>query len=750
MKLPDFLLVGKTLAPTDLAEFIVQNEKKSLDRLRVIAWLSFVLYVFLLYLDVRRKADGLFYSHTIFSYLEVIHRSGILFLIPALALSFWKNKIADNKLYRVACIYGSFCIFILAIFSNGVVSYYESGNMILYTAFILVTNWAFPMNHVQRIVFNVTAVSAMIYLVVRPIPVLQYYTAEHPDLFLLVTIYEAIGMTIVAYILDTFDFNLRLEKFLDEKQLEREKQHVVDLERARSHLYTNLTHEFRTPLTVISGMAEQIRLHPKEWTTRGTEMVQRNTKRMLNLVNQILDLNKLEAGHMTVKRIHGDIVPYLKYITSSFAIHAKAKGVTVHLIVDEPVIELDYDPEKALNIASNIISNAINHTPEGGHVYVRQGIIDKEGAPWVEFRIKDTGMGISEEQLPHIFDRFYQVKPSSSLDRKGSGIGLAMVHELTKLMNGEIEVISQLGKGTEFVLRFAITHEAEERSTEITKSSVQDVVAGFVKPTLERSDLEVVEPNVLEEVPGLLIVEDDDDVVQYIQSCLSEDYNTYVAHNGTEGVARALELVPDLIISDIIMPELNGFELCRNIKNNDITSHIPVVLLTAKDDVDSKMEGLDCGADDYLVKPFNPDELKVRLRNLIKVRRIMQQRYQSSDNDSLRPHISDNREDIFVEKVRKVILDRLDDNEYSIAQLCRELGLSRTQLHNKLKAITGRSASLFIRYIRLNEANKLLKIGQLNVSEVAYTVGFKDPSYFSRTFAEEFGYPPSKVISRTT
>jgi DNA-binding response OmpR family regulator len=418
----------------------------------------------------------------------------------------------------------------------------------------------------------------------------------------------------------------------------------------------------------------------------------------------------------------------------------------MHFIVDDPVIEMDYDLEKGLNIASNILSNAIKNTPEGGDIYVRLTIIEKNGHPCVEFKIKDTGIGISEEHLPHIFNRFYQAEEDPSNTQKGSGIGLAMVKELTDLMNGEIEVKSQLGEGTEFTIRFVMTHEAETTNVTFSQSSVKDVVTGYVKPPLEQADLVHVNRHVLEEMPSLLIVEDNDDVVQFIQSCLTEDYNTYVACDGVEGISRALELVPDIIISDILMPKKNGFELCREIKTNEITSHIPVVLLTARDDVDAKLEGLDCGADDYMLKPFNPDELKMRLRNLIRVRRIMQQRYQSSEHGSFSPQTTDNREDVFVENVRKVILERIDDNEYSITQLCRDLGLSRTQLHNKLKAVTGRSASLFIRYIRLHESLKLLKQGELNVSEVAYSVGFKDPSYFSRTFADEFGYPPSKLL----
>jgi len=748
MKFADFLLVGKSLAPNLLNEFIVQNEKKSLDRLQVLAWLSFTLYVMLLYLDIRRKSDGLFYTHVIYQYLQSIHFSGILFLIPAVALSLWKSQIANNPFYRKLIIYGSLLIFLIAVFSNGVVSYYQSGNMILYVAFILVTNWAFPMNHIQRIVFNLISLATVIFLIINPINSLIYYVPEHPDLFRLVTIYEAVGMTVVAYILDAFDFNLRLAKFLDEKQLEQEKEHVVKLERTKSHLYTNLTHEFRTPLTVISGMTEQISLQPDKWTKRGTEMIQRNAQRMLNLVNQILDLNKLEAGYMTLNKVYGNIVPYLKYITSSFSTLAESKGLKIHLIVDDPVIEMDYDLEKGLNIASNILSNAIKNTPEGGNIYVRLAKIEKYGLPWAEFKIRDTGKGISKEQLPHIFDRFYQAEHNSSNTERGSGIGLALVHELVNLMNGEIEVTSEPGQGTEFIVRFCITHDAEVSKVEFSKSSVKDVVTGYVKPALEQTDLDHVYPYVLEEVPSLLIVEDNDDVIQYIKSCVDEEYKTFVAHNGVEGVARAKELVPDLIISDVVMPEMDGFNFCRAVKTDDITSHIPVVLLTARNDVDSKLEGLDSGADDYMVKPFNPDELKTRLRNLIMVRRIMQQRYQSSENDSHEGSASDNREDIFVENVRNMILGRIDDNEYSIAQLCRELGLSRTQLHNKLKAVTGKSASLFIRYIRLIESRKLLQQGMLNVSEVAYSVGFKDPSYFSRNFAEEFGYPPSKLLSQ--
>lgn len=531
----------------------------------------------------------------------------------------------------------------------------------------------------------------------------------------------------------------RLNKALMEQKavVEKQKEKLEELDEIKSRFFTNISYEFRTPLTIISGMIDQVKTKPDVWLDKGSNMIKRNVDGLLNLVNQILDLRKLESDEMQVNMIQGDIIYYLHYILESHHSFAQGKEIQLHFLPMQDKLVIDYDPDKLLRIVSNFLSNAIKFTPKKGHIYFHVDHKSENGSEALQIRVQDTGPGIPEDQLAHIFDRFYQVDNSTTWKGEGTGIGLALTKELVHLLKGEITVKSSIGKGTSFTVSLPITrnavlqdeHEptALEGSAATTTPDLQPVPEGKGTADISKS--------------SLLLVEDNPDVVQFLISCLEADYQLMVARDGQAGIDLAIEQVPDLIVSDVMMPEKDGFELCDTLKKDERTSHIPIILLTARADMDSRISGLERGADAYLSKPFEQKELLVRLKNLLKLRQKLQKRYRSFEpiESPASP------EDMFVQKVRKAVEDKMGDEDFGILHLCRAVALSRAQLHNKIKALTGLSTSHYIRSIRLQKAKQLLNKGELNVSEVAYEVGFKDPKYFSRLFIEAFGIPPSKT-----
>lgn len=535
---------------------------------------------------------------------------------------------------------------------------------------------------------------------------------------------------------------------------EKSKQAVklLELDEIKSRFFTNISHEFRTPLTVISGMATQVKKNPERWVEKGIELIQRNSTHLLSLINQILDLRKLESDTLPLHLIQGNIVPYLKYISESFVSMAESKGIRIHFLTSIDKIQMDYDPDKMLQILSNLLSNAIKYTSGQGDVYVQLIVVENTNqSPTgpnsdrsLLLHVKDSGDGIAPEALPFIFDHFYQVDPGIYREgaprSMGSGVGLALTKELVALMNGKIEVSSQLGEGSTFTLLFPITQEAMlQESTFSMKTRV------VVPPVLNVSASEETTTSSAETglLPSLLIVEDNPDVRLYLKACLEERYQLLTAVDGQEGIKQAVEQVPDLIVSDVMMPIKDGFTLCHTLKNDERTSHIPIVLLTAKADFDSKMIGLQKGADAYLAKPFQQEELLVRLEQLLALRKKLQEKYRnfSLADPSLATHELE-MEDAFIQRARKVVMDHITEEEFGIIQLCHAMGVSRTQLHNKMKALTGTSTSTFVRSIRLQKARELLRTTNLHVSEVGYEVGINNSSYFSRIYAEAFGEAP--------
>lgn len=521
-----------------------------------------------------------------------------------------------------------------------------------------------------------------------------------------------------------------------------------ELASLKNRLYTNITHEFRTPITVILGMARQVRDDPQRWLQKGSEMIIRNGEQLLKLVNQMLDLSKLEEGHLPVQFIRGDLIRHLKYLTDTFKTYADTKGIRLHFLTKVEALQMDYDPEKVQTIVSNLVDNAIKFTPERGDVYLSIARVETvKDDDLLEISIKDNGMGIPTKQLPYIFDRFYQADATYPQEGEsvrplrdgGTGIGLALTRELVKLMGGSIAVSSQEKIGTEFTIQLPIRQEASVGTAE---ELAPPLPATLTHPSQTKGNCITDERIPTDERPLALLIEDNRDVLHYLKSFLAKQYDLDIASNGIEGIEKAIRLIPDIIISDVMMPGKDGFEVVNTLKEDERTGHIPIILLTAKADLVSRLQGLEQGADAYLPKPFDRKELEVRLRTLLKFRQKLQARYRQLDLTSSAENPTTTKTDGFIIRLRALVEQHIEDENFGILEICRELGSSRSQLHRKLKALTGKSTSKVIRTIRLQKAKKLLESSNMNVSEVGYSVGFMNRSHFITSFKEEFAVPP--------
>ncbi len=523
---------------------------------------------------------------------------------------------------------------------------------------------------------------------------------------------------------------------------------LIELDALKTRLYTNITHEFRTPLTVILGMASQIEESPAEFTKKGTAMIQRNGRRLLELINQMLDLSKLENGSMDLNNQQGNIIGYFKYLSESVHSFALSKKIAIHFYPEEDNILMDFDEEKIKIIFSNLFSNAIKFTPEGGNIYI---IIRKstwEGKPALMMKFKDTGSGIPADQLTNIFDRFYQVDGSVTRKGEGTGIGLSLVREYILLMGGEISVKSKVGVETEFTILLPITNEAPLEKKNTISSS---------KPIIQENEVVVSAPAITQNAiiqdngkSTLLLIEDNPDVVTYVESCLQSTYNILVGNNGQEGIEIALEYIPDIIVSDVMMPIKDGFEVSQTLKSHQLTSHIPIILLTAKADMDSRLTGIDRGAEAYLTKPFSKEELLLRLKKLIESRKVLQAYYLSLSGQASvepKPEEGSPAENEFVLKLNEVVNAQLSNTDFSVEQFAKEIGMSSSQFHRKVSAVTSLSPNKYIRHIRLSKAQSLLRSSDIPINSIAYDTGFNDPGYFSRVFKKKYGVTPVEYRS---
>lgn len=509
-----------------------------------------------------------------------------------------------------------------------------------------------------------------------------------------------------------------IEEYKGAFTLSMEAQNFRKLNEAKSKLYTNITHEFRTPLTVISGIASDL-----NGNTRAKHLIQKNSEQLLHLINQLLHIAKAEQGNLSLHFIQGNIIHYINYLTESFHSLSEKKGIRLVSYADCNEILMDYDEELIKIIGSNLISNALKFTPQNGKVVITMTKLENHFI----WKIKDSGIGIENDQFEKIFDRFYQTEQPLNKRYQGSGIGLALVKEIVLQLNGHISVSSKKGEWTEFTIKLPIQNEA--------------VLSNYKRYSKINSATQEIKPKITipkKDLPIILVVEDNDDVKEYIVNCIENEYCVFTAENGKTGANLAIELTPDLIISDVMMPIKDGYMMTKELKENERTNHIPIILLTAKATHDEKLTGYEFGADAYLIKPFDKSELHIRINQLLENRKAIQLKYQNG--------ITENKEQLpdWLIKLEDIVRKNLDE-ELQLDLLSKKMFMSRTQLHRKLKSLTGFSPGQYIKTIKLKEAKHLTLHSKKSIQEIALDVGYKNASHFATDFRKMHGSSPTDL-----
>ena len=552
----------------------------------------------------------------------------------------------------------------------------------------------------------------------------------------------------------------RLNVELGEKngELKRLNEEVLELTHSRLVFFTNISHELRTPLTLIADPVEMLLEDTgiKGKSRELLKMVQRNALALQQLVSNILDFRKIQNGKMELKLYRFDIVKTLAMWVGDFQLTAERKQIRLHLDVDDlkGSHEIIADQEKISRIVFNLLSNALKYTPAGGEIFVS---LKDEGAN-LRLDVRDTGKGISQDEADKIFERFFQAKGAAS----GTGIGLALVKSFVELHHGEARVESELGKGSDFIVVIPREQEGDsqvihndvdivDNSANASASEGKNVVDESVLQYIDDGDRSrgKVQQLVSENTnrPTVLVIDDNTDIRQYERTLLQDEYVVLEAADGKEGLAVALKEVPDLVICDVMMPVMDGLELTEQLKTNTATSHIPVIMLTAKNLEEHRAEGYEHGADSYITKPFHSKVLLARIENLLRQRQLLKNLYQGSkeaEKEISEAHLED-RDRQFLKQLQAIIQKNLSDSEFGVEDMGQQIGLSRVQLYRKVKAMTGSSVVDLLRKARLAKARRLLETRSMSVSEVAYEVGFSAPSYFTKCFKEEYGMLPGDV-----
>ncbi|MFL9839274.1 ATP-binding protein [Flavobacterium sp. ST-75] len=531
-------------------------------------------------------------------------------------------------------------------------------------------------------------------------------------------LYLLIGICALVWF---FNFKVRQQMVKNEIRLKsRETKELRRLDKVKTRFFSNIAHEFRTPLSLILGPAEQLTDKVTAEDNKLLEIIKKNTVSLIQLTDQLLDIAKLEAGVLKPQMVWGDIVPVIVNITGVFAEEAAVKKVTIKLEAPESA-EFLFSINTLDRILYNLLSNALKFTQEGDTITVTV-IKDETG---LILKVKDTGRGIPEEEQSSIFNRYYKADNQNPL--QGTGIGLSLVGELVELHKGTIKLESstKVPTGTTFTIHLPF--------------AVQEKVKVETVPQTENT----------ENKPTVLVVEDHDELVKFISESLQDKYNVLIARNGKEGLSTALESAPDLIVSDVSMEQMNGFEFCKAVREDINISHIPVILLTAKADMDSRLEGLSFGANDYVTKPFSISELKLRIKNLLELQRKQRDRFHDKFSNIIPSEDVENDvlQNEFLDKIHIIIEDNLDNKNFSVDELATSLFMSRANLHRKLKMMFNLPASEIIKVYRLKKAAQLLK-QNYNATEVAYMTGFNTPSYFSKCFKDYYKITPAKYAEK--
>ena len=509
---------------------------------------------------------------------------------------------------------------------------------------------------------------------------------------------------------------------------------------ARQEFFTNVTHEFRTPLTVILGSVEELR-SAAGCRKQSVELdaIARQGQRLLTLVNQLLDIAKVRSaiGHADWRS--GNVVVFIQMVVEHLRPQALKQMVEMEYRSEEKEVEMDFVPDFMQKIMTNLLSNALKFTPKGGSISVRSRVAGK----CLRISVEDNGCGISPDDLPHVFEPFFQ---SASHTAAGTGIGLALTKQMTEAMGGSIEASDRQGGGTLFSLRIPIRHG--EKGLEKWVSDAVVEAAGY----------EVAEPDAAEATANrddriakdrdiALVVEDNEDIARYIGHIIGDRFSVVYARNGREGLAKAEEYVPDIIVTDIMMPECDGLEMTRDIRQSELLNHIPVIIVTAKSDDAHKLQGLDCGADAYLIKPFNPDELRLRIRKLVGYRSMLRRKYSQllADGGEISKETdAPEQEKDFLMKFNALIASNISRSNLNSEMLAESMCLSKSQLNRKVKSITGINTAAYIKQSRLAHAQILLKDPERTIGDIVLMCGFESASYFTKMFKEKFGVTPSE------
>ncbi|WP_422079383.1 tetratricopeptide repeat protein [Ulvibacterium sp.] len=525
---------------------------------------------------------------------------------------------------------------------------------------------------------------------------------------------------------------------------ETQRRQLEEMDRMKSRFFSNISHEFRTPLTLILGPIDQLRKSIDGALHFKLDVMERNGRRLLKLINQLLDLSKIESGKITLKTALIDIVPLIKGWVMSFKSLAETKHIELAFVAEQESHFLYVDREKIEEVIINLLSNAFKYTQEDGKITVSLKRLSADNV--LSISVTDTGTGISEQELPHVFDRFYQASNADTEDVTGTGIGLALIKELVELHRGTVRVSSRVDKGTTFeiLLPEGRSHLKDEEISGI-RHVEQEPISRQKTQILREESVETGGQGDGEGKPLVLLIEDNQDLREYIRDILKSTYHFIEAVNGEEGVKIAKERVPDIIISDLMMPKMDGLEVCKNLKEEMLTSHIPIILLTAKSSKEDRLAGLKSLADDYLTKPFDTEELLVRLDNLIALRAKIRAKFKASEMLAPKKFKIRSLDAIFMEKVTKHLEKEMANSLFGVVELAYAVGLSRSQLFRKIKAITDLTPNEYIRSFRLHRAMDILKQNGASVSQAAYETGFQNPSYFSKCFQEQFGMAPSAV-----
>lgn len=513
-----------------------------------------------------------------------------------------------------------------------------------------------------------------------------------------------------------------------------------DATNAKLQFFTNISHELRTPLTLIAEPIEQIANGENltKLQRNMLQMVEKNISILMRLINEILDFRKIQNKKMKLELSEFELTDYLKQWTNTFDSIVRKQKKQINLVLPNSIF-MYADLYKVEHICYNLLSNALKYTDEGGNITVKAENFDG----MVQICVEDTGKGIPKEDIKHIFDRFYQVQNSN---KEGTGIGLAIVKSFTELQGGTVKVESVYGKGSKFIVTLPIrvannnvplAIKPNAMNEELIDNSIVTDISNENKKSRITSIQQIDKPRVL-------VIDDNADICAYATVLLNSEYDVIVASNGEEGLKKAIREVPDIVVCDVMMPGMDGLECCKRLKNDGITSHIPIILLTAKTLDEYRVEGYMYGVDAYFTKPFSGMVLKARIKNLIENRKLMKIAFGNDAREEVHEEVIQSIEDKFVEKFRAIIQNNLGNSELSVETISKEMGISRAQLYRKIKTMTGISPNDIIREARLKRADRLLETTDKSISEIAYEVGFSSPSYFTKCYREFFGRTPNK------